>query len=214
MTVQAQTALPADADSGPFTTGPFTAKPDQTELRLAFQMSVVQPVAPHHTEQQQKALEDLAAGRGTWRLETYEWLKGDAAALEAFRRILLHVDCFMDVRGKRRVHQDCRYSKLVHGLATLAYHHRHWRRPLEAWIGTITKGGQPRVSDQFSALARHLLAIYEVPNFIDAAWFEGLEAYGVQQQEWFIHSCYAAPLYLVIDLVRRIQDIGVKQVIS
>jgi polyhydroxyalkanoate synthesis regulator phasin len=27
-------------------------------------------------------------------------------------------------------------------------------------------------------------------------------------------SCYAAPLYLVIDLVRRIQDIGVKQVIS
>jgi outer membrane receptor for ferrienterochelin and colicins len=31
---------------------------------------------------------------------------------------------------------------------------------------------------------------------------------------YFNYSCYAAPLYLVIDLVRRIQDIGVKQVIS
>jgi hypothetical protein len=73
---------------------------------------------------------------------------------------------------------------------------------------------------------RHRLAVF-LMAFLDAfpsfsQFFQGLyhgkKNLGIFAQRpekvYFNNSCYAAPLYLVIDLVRRIQDIGVKQVIS
>ncbi len=41
--------------------------------------------------------------------------------------------------------------------------------------------------DQFASLVRHLLALYDVPRFLDAAWNHGLTAEGICQQGWFKH---------------------------
>jgi hypothetical protein len=65
-------------------------------------------------------------------------------------------------------------------LLALSAHWRDWVRPLDEW--------QPPPGDagtQFSSLARHLLARYDVPRFLDAAWRAGLTAEGVRQQNWF-----------------------------
>ena len=40
---------------------------------------------------------------------------------------------------------------------------------------------------QFGSLARHLLANYDVPAFMDIAWFFGEEDEARQQQGWFVH---------------------------
>lgn len=69
----------------------------------------------------------------------------------------------------------------VEGLGQLARCHRSWLRPLAAW--------RPGVQDprqQFGSLARHLLARYEVPSFMDAAWFRGRSAAGQAQRAWFL----------------------------
>ena len=53
-----------------------------------------------------------------------------------------------------------------------------WIRPLKQWT--------PRSHNpdrQFSSLARHLRAAYDVPVFMDKAWLQGT----VVQQQWFKH---------------------------
>ena len=66
----------------------------------------------------------------------------------------------------------------IRGFAALVNHHESWIRPLEAW--RVKKHNRDR---QFSELARHLLAAYEVPLFMDSAWFNGNGAH----QHWFKH---------------------------
>ncbi len=66
----------------------------------------------------------------------------------------------------------------IQGISALANHHESWIRPLEAW--KVRKHNRDR---QFSELARHLLAAYEVPLFMDSVWFNGNEVH----QNWFKH---------------------------
>jgi hypothetical protein len=73
-------------------------------------------------------------------------------------------------------------NTFLHGLAALAYHRDRWLRPLEDW-----RPESHNTRRQFGSLARHLLAKYPVPAFMDAAWFSGDSLQARRQQEWFIH---------------------------
>ena len=66
----------------------------------------------------------------------------------------------------------------IQGITALANHHESWIRPPEAW--KVRKHNRDR---QFSELARHLLAAYDVPLFMDSVWFTG----NVTHQNWFKH---------------------------
>ena len=66
----------------------------------------------------------------------------------------------------------------IQGIAALANHHESWLRSVETW--KVKKHNRGR---QFSELARHLLAAYEVPFFMDSVWFNG----NVTHQNWFKH---------------------------
>ena len=67
-------------------------------------------------------------------------------------------------------------------LLALSAHRRDWIRSPDAWE---PPGGDHR--QQISSLIRHLLAVYDVPRFLDAAWTEGLTPDGVKYQRWFKH---------------------------
>jgi hypothetical protein len=78
--------------------------------------------------------------------------------------------------------EDQAESRCAVALIALSTHWRQWLRPADAW--------EPRgegVREQFGSLARHLLARYDVPVFLDSAWFAGLTPDGVQHQGWFQH---------------------------
>ena len=66
----------------------------------------------------------------------------------------------------------------IQGIAALANHHESWIRLLKGW--KVRKHNRDR---QFSELARHLLAVYEVPLFMDSVWFNG----NATHQNWFKH---------------------------
>lgn len=68
------------------------------------------------------------------------------------------------------------------GLVALAHHYKDWRREPEYWKPETRN---PR--RQFASLARWLLAQYDVPLFMDAAWLSGVEDRARKQQEWFKH---------------------------
>jgi hypothetical protein len=65
------------------------------------------------------------------------------------------------------------------GLICLAEQRRHWVRPLEAW-----RPHSKSAARQFSQLARHLLAQYEVPLFLDSVLLAYCPDY---QEKWFRH---------------------------
>ncbi|MYA72349.1 hypothetical protein F4009_19780 [Candidatus Poribacteria bacterium] len=69
-------------------------------------------------------------------------------------------------------------TSYIQGIAALANHHESWIRPVETW--KVKKHNRDR---QFSELARHLLAAYEIPLFMDCVWFNG----NVIHQNWFKH---------------------------
>ena len=69
-------------------------------------------------------------------------------------------------------------TSYIQGIAALANHHESWLRPLEEW--KVKKHNRDR---QFSELARHLLAAYDVPLFMDCVWFNG----NLTHQNWFKH---------------------------
>ena len=84
-------------------------------------------------------------------------------------KLLLHLENNSDLL------KETRY---VQGIAALANHHESWIRSPEKW--KVRKHNRDR---QFSELARHLLAAYEVPLFMDCVWFNG----NVTYQTWFKH---------------------------
>jgi hypothetical protein len=70
----------------------------------------------------------------------------------------------------------------IDALTALALHWRAWLRPVEEW--------QPRTHNtrrQFASLARHLLAEYPVPSFMDSVWFMGTGSAADCRQRWFSH---------------------------
>ena len=92
-----------------------------------------------------------------------------SVAPKVLLKLLLHLDANSDLLKE---------TTYIQGIAALANHHESWIRPLEEW--TVKKHNRDR---QFSELARHLLAAYDVPLFMDCVWFNG----NVTHQNWFKH---------------------------
>ncbi|MCP4934461.1 MAG: hypothetical protein GY927_09720 [bacterium] len=69
----------------------------------------------------------------------------------------------------------------VDALIELNGHRNQWIRPLKNW--RPSKRNRKR---QFASLLRHLLAKYQVPSFMDSAWFLREDGAG-KYREWFIH---------------------------
>lgn len=115
----------------------------------------------------------------------YETSKKDRLAKRALQRLLLHAQASTELLNDRRPLNDGRGTSrgtFIDGLTSLAFHWRSWIRELETW--------RPKTHNsrrQFTALARHLVAQYDVPAFMDSAWFNGTGQEARDQQRWFIH---------------------------
>ena len=73
-------------------------------------------------------------------------------------------------------------SRYADALLALSAHRRDWVRPLDAW-----RARSHNARRQFASLLRHLIARYEVPAFLDAAWLAGLTPEAVEHQAWYKH---------------------------
>jgi hypothetical protein len=73
-------------------------------------------------------------------------------------------------------------NSYIAGLLALSLRRADWLRPPHAWTPDSQSARR-----QFSALARHLLARYEVPSFMDACWFLGGGERASRRQDWFLH---------------------------
>lgn len=69
-------------------------------------------------------------------------------------------------------------AELTRGTIALTTDGQHWLRQLESW-----KAKSHNARKQFSSLARHLWAEFDVPLFMDQAWIRG----NTHQQDWFRH---------------------------
>ena len=90
-------------------------------------------------------------------------------APKALLKLLLYLEANSDLLKE---------DTYIQGIAALANHHESWIRPIAEW--RVRKHNRDR---QFSELARHLLAVYEVPLFMDSVWFNG----NATHQNWFKH---------------------------
>lgn len=103
----------------------------------------------------------------------------------AFRNLLQHVGACSDLVSCQPVIAQNGWqlgNTFVNGLLALARHCRNWIRPLGEW--------QPRTHNarrQFSSLARHLLAEWPVPPFMDSVWFLSSGRDASRRQGWFLH---------------------------
>ena len=68
--------------------------------------------------------------------------------------------------------------------AELARRHENWIRSPREW-----RPDSHNARRQFSSLVRHLLTEYDVPTFMDAAWFQGQAVLARSEQDWFLHIC-------------------------
>lgn len=137
-----------------------------------------------------RLLRTVAQG-GAVRLPLRSDLGAIATALEAVYRGD-HAGCALapDVEVLRHLLMFCRErtdlltdqeaARYAGALTALAAHHRDWVRPLEHW-----RTGTHNARKQFQSLLRHLIARYDVPTFLDAAWMEGLSPEGLRHQEWY-----------------------------
>jgi hypothetical protein len=105
-------------------------------------------------------------------------------ARDAFLQLLLHVEGRTRLLSTQAAIPQFGVQSgntFIEGLAALARNNERWTRPLTSW--------EPRSYNarrQFSSLARHLLAQYPVPLFMDSVWFKGQTAEAAKQQEWFL----------------------------
>lgn len=146
-------------------------------------------IEPHHTQERRQLLEEVITGQHKKykrRIETIDQINKDPEALHALQRLVMHVDRYMDVLKVQSV-LNLKQSRLLKGLVALALQHKHWLRPPEDWHIQLSRNGHPRRKDQFSSLVRHLFARYDVPTFLDMAWFEDPAQRGTIHQAWFIH---------------------------
>ena len=111
--------------------------------------------------------------------------EGEPKVREALRSLLLHVQAHSRLLSAEPAvsHFGVQAGNTpIEAMLALARHCDEWRRPVEGWRPESHNLGR-----QFGALARHLLADYEVPPFMDAAWFAGETEAARMQQAWFLH---------------------------
>lgn len=110
---------------------------------------------------------------------------GESSSRQSLLKLLLHAQEHARLFSLQRVIStfgEQAGNTFVEALAALARHHEEWIRPVELW--------KPRTHNshrQFSSLARHLFARYELPEFMDCVWFKGPSPDAAQQQGWFKH---------------------------
>src|SRR4051812_895638 len=92
---------------------------------------------------------------------------------EALRALLLHVE------GESELLDDLESGR---GVLALGERRMQWRRAPTDW-----RARSHNARRQFSALARHLLARYDVPAFMDAAWTIDGSSDRRLHQDWFVH---------------------------
>jgi hypothetical protein len=83
----------------------------------------------------------------------------------------------------------------ANALLALSAHADDWVRRLDGW-----RARSHNARRQFQSLVRHLIARYEIPTFLDAAWFEGLTADGIKYQRWYKHIANGENLRSAEDL--------------
>lgn len=111
-------------------------------------------------------------------------LPADGRATDPFRELLLRAERDTTLLQERLAFPalgETFGNTFVEGLLALALHADRWLRPLREW--------RPRSHNarrQFGSLARHLLAEWPVPAFMDSAWF-GRDAAAIRRQGWFAH---------------------------
>jgi PcfJ-like protein len=103
----------------------------------------------------------------------------DAAARRSLATLLLKVKAEADFLLDGVSFQGRSYA-YVDALLRLNDRRRHWIAPLEAW-----RPASHNARRQFSSLARHLLARFPVPAFMDQAWFRS-EAGSDRFRDWFV----------------------------
>jgi PcfJ-like protein len=114
--------------------------------------------------------------------EAFALLEGDAR--EAFLKLLLRLlngTKLLATEPVIRRFGTQAGNTFIDALAALAGRHRSWIRPIERW-----RPGTHNPRRQFSSLARHLLAEYAVPIFMDSVWFEVQTPSAAKHQEWFV----------------------------
>jgi hypothetical protein len=95
---------------------------------------------------------------------------------EALFRLLNHcLDQNATFIDKSRITNNRSFKNALKGVAAF---HDFWIRPLEDWKATSYNTNR-----QFSSLLRHLFGKYNIPSFMDDAFFVG----NALQQDWFIH---------------------------
>ena len=114
----------------------------------------------------------------------FDGLGRDKRGKQALLQLLLHVEKrgdLFDVKPAlgRLGQQDG--NTFIEGLGTLASWHKHWLRDPSEW-----RPDSHNARKQFASLARHLLVKYEVPSFMDVAWFLSVDQHAHQQQKWFV----------------------------
>lgn len=88
-------------------------------------------------------------------------------------KLLLETLLYLERRSK--LISNPRY---VQAVVALVFHHASWIRPVNHW-----RPQKHNASRQFGSLVRHLLADYDVPEFMDGVWFSAKRSH----QKWFIH---------------------------
>lgn len=163
---------------------------DEAQRRLEREAALTRPRLRHQTEARRRMHERLAAGQIDCGCFGGRLPEDDPGSRRAMVALLRHADSFTDVCDAGRVLRRGPQRTLAWGLAQLARHCAAWLRPVEAFApeGDLRDARGRRIRGRlFHQLARHLLARYEVPDFMDTCWFETDEAAARQQQAWFIH---------------------------
>ena len=91
-------------------------------------------------------------------------------------------DLFLFCRTETDLLSDPDGPRFADALLALSAHHRDWIRPLRDW-----RKPSHNIGRQFRSLVRHLIARYDVPAFLDAAWLGGLTSDAVRYQGWYKH---------------------------
>ena len=109
----------------------------------------------------------------------------DLETREAFERLLVRcsaISGLMTVDPAIAHLGPTRGNTYISALLELARRQGDWLAAPEAW-----KPDSHNARRQFGTLARRLLARYEVPAFMDAAWFLGIDSGARTQEDWFLH---------------------------
>ena len=109
---------------------------------------------------------------------------GTPGARDALYTLLRQVENRSDLLSLEAVapqYGDEAGNTYIDAVLALALRRDAWRRDATDWSPSSHNSRR-----QFGSLARHLLTSYDVPAFMDTAWFQGLTADARLRQDWFV----------------------------